>query len=161
MSMNELRLCCVPPSESSLTLCFCYSTVIYFVLGQHGRRLALSTDPRITIRFPKKVPKSSTKASRQAKARKSTAKSGEWLSAKPRAKRRKTTAKAKPKKSAKDSKPKAKKAPKKKSEVIELLSDDGDESSEDDMVTNLKENHNANNEDGEGESSDEEFEFDE
>lgn len=164
------------------------STVIYFVLGVKGRAILQSPNPNFIIRLPKQEPKKAaaknpTKATKQSKARKAVADDGEWLSAKPKAKKRKKAAtkakrsKAAKKKStkakAKTTKKKAAKVPTKSaakhskaqladSEVIDLLSDDEDDESADDVpLTSLKrdESKSAEEELWDDDESDEEYEF--
>jgi hypothetical protein len=159
------------------------STVIYFVLGPLGHQMLQSDNPRFVIQLPKRETKKAavvkpTKASKQSKARKTVAKDGEWLSAKPKATKRKKAAstKSKPTKKAKTkttkkkatkpaagSKKSAKAQPKQmNSEVIELLSDDDDDDSSVDVpLKSLKQDSEPDIDEAlwDDDSSDEEFEF--
>lgn len=120
-----------------------FSTIIYLDLVPGiSERFSASREPRFVINLPKRDTRegcsTSSKASKQAKSRKSVANDGEWLSSKSKPTKRKKTAKGKaPKKpratKSKSSKAGAKKAAGKKPTqqadpigVIELSSDDED-----------------------------------
>jgi len=161
--------------------------VIYFVLGPKGRAILQSPNPNFIVRLPNEEPKKAaptiTKASKQSKARKAVADDGDWLAAKPKAKKRKKAAtKTKGSKATKKkTKAKAKTATTKKraakaaptksttsrtkskpadSEVIDLLSDDDDDSV-DVPLTSLKRDSSKSAEETlwDDEESDEECEF--
>jgi hypothetical protein len=160
-------------------LCFIFSTVIYIVLGELGMKMLHSVNPKFIVRLPKRDDAKAaaakvTKASKQSAVRKTVPKDGTWLSTKSKAVKRKkaTTAKAKkPSKAAKvktASKKAAVAVPKKSkkaasrvasAEVIELSSDD---ESRDFPLAALKQDSDADTEEvlwDDGNSSDEEYEF--
>ena len=66
-----------------------YSTVMYVVLGPHGHKLIASLNPKVNIRFPKRVAKAS---STEVRTRTSIGSTDEgWTDKKPKAKRKATS----------------------------------------------------------------------